>query len=180
MSVPMWMTSALVMVIGQTGLVILGMFRAADEVGHYAVAVRLAALATFMLLAVETIAAPKFSEFAQAGRTSELLRTARTSAKLIFWSTIPILLLLLVAGRIVLGTVFGASFTVAYSALVVLLLGQFVNAVSGPTASFMNMTGHHVPFRNITAIAAILNVAASLILIPPYGITGAAAAATIS
>ncbi len=41
----------------------------------------------------------------------------------------------------------------------------------------MNMTGHHVPSRNITAI---LNVAASLILIPPYGMTGAAAAATLS
>lgn len=180
LSVPMWMTSGLMMIIGQTGVVILGVFRSDAEVGQYAVAIRLAALTTFILLAVEAMAAPRFSELFQQGRVDELFDVAKRSSKLIFWATAPILVILLLFGRTILGMLFGPSFVVAYPAVVFLVAGQFVNSIAGCTASFMNMTGHHVVFRNIVLLAALINVIENLILVPIYGMKGAAIAAATS
>jgi O-antigen/teichoic acid export membrane protein len=126
------------------------------------------------------MAAPKFSELFHAGQTDEVLRVAKKSTRLIFWTTGPMLLGLIVLGRPVLSLFFGASFSAAYAAMVVLALGQFVNSVSGSTAVFLNMTGHENVFQAIMVGAAGLNVALSFLLIPHFGIEGAAVAAMVT
>lgn len=179
-SIPMLMTSAMTFVIGQTGVLVIGMFRSEAEVGYYAIAVKLATLTTFILSAINSIAAPKFSELFHSGKTDELFYIAKKSAKLIFWTSFPVLIGLIVFGKPVLSIAFGQDFKTAYPPLALLVLGQFVNAISGSTGYFMNMTGNEKTFKNIILTSAIINVLLSFILIPPMGIIGAAIAATIS
>lgn len=179
-SLPMLMTSSMNFVIGQTGVFFLGMFRTEAEVGYYAVAVKLATLTIFILQAINSMVAPKFSELYHKGEMDELFRVARKSTRLIFWTTVPILLVELVFGWPILGVLFGLEFTVAYPALVILVLGQFVNSISGSTNIFMNMTGRQKIFRNIIFLAAIVNVSCNLLLIPDFGIIGAAISAMLS
>jgi O-antigen/teichoic acid export membrane protein len=179
-SLPMFMTATMTFIIGQTGVIMLGMFRSEAEVGYYAIAVKLATLTAFILNAVNSMAGPKFSELFHSDKMDELFYVAKKSAKLIFWSTVPILLGFVILGKPILRLAFGREFTVAYPALVLIVLGQFVHSVSGATGLFMNMTGNQNVFRNIVIIAAISNIAINLLLIPQYGIYGAAIAGMAS
>ncbi len=179
-SLPMLMSSAMIFIISQTGVMILGMFRSEAEVGHYAIAVKLATLTAFVLQAVNSMAGPKFSELFYKKKLDELFFVAKKSTKLIFFTTAPILIVLLCFGRPILNIVFGIDFVVAYPALVILVIGQFINSISGSNGMFLNMTGHQIVFRNIMCVAALLNVALSSLLIPHLGINGAAISATFS
>jgi O-antigen/teichoic acid export membrane protein len=179
-SLPMLMTATMTFVIGQTGVIMLGMFRSESEVGYYAIAVKVATLTSFILSAVNSMAGPKFSELFQSDKMDDLFHVAKKSAKLIFWTTTPILLGFVILGKPILHITFGQEFTVAYPALVLLVLGQFVHSISGATGLFMNMTGNQNVFRNIVLIAAATNIGINMLLIPKYGIYGAAAAAMLS
>lgn len=174
LSFPMLMTTATSFVIGQTGVLMLGMFRSAAEVGYYDIAVKLATLTTFVLSAVNTMAAPKFSELFHSGNMEELFYVAQKSAKLIFWTTAPILAGLLVLGKPIIKLLFGPEFTAAYGAMALLVIGQFINSISGSTGYFMNMTGNQNVFRNIILGAAVVTVGLGFALIPPFGVIGAA------
>jgi len=179
-SLPMLMTASMIFFVGQAGVIMLGMFRPESEVGYYSVAVKLATLTAFMLQAINSIAAPTFSELYHTGRIDDLFHVARKSTKLIFWTTAPILLVLIAFGRSILGVMFGKDFTVAYPAMVFLVIGQFVNSISGSTGHFMNMTGHQKVLRNIFTCSVLINVILNLALIPRYGINGAAVAGMTS
>ena len=179
-SLPMLMTATMTFVIGQTGVIMLGIFRPEAEVGYYAVAVKLATLTAFVLQAINSMAAPKFSELYHTGKMDELFHVAKKSTKLIFWTTAPILIFLILLGKPALSLMFGSDFTVAYGAMVILVLGQFVNSISGSTGVFMNMTGRQKVFRNIAMISAAINIMLNLILTPHRGIYGAAIAGMTS
>lgn len=179
-SLPMLMTTTITFIIGQTGVIILGMFRSEAEVGYYSVAVKLASLTGFIFTAINTMAAPKFSELFHSGKIDELFHIARKSTKLIFWTSLPILLALLLWGKPILSLLYGAEFEVAYWSMALLVIGQFVNSISGSTGAFMNMTGNQNPLRNIIFAGAVINILLNVVLTPKLGINGAAIAGTIS
>jgi O-antigen/teichoic acid export membrane protein len=176
LSVPMFISAAMYFTIGQTAIIVLGMFRSEAEVGYYAVAVSLARLTSFLLAAINSIAAPKFSELFHARQTDEVLRVAKKSTKLIFWMATPVLLGLIFLGWPALSLLFGSEFTRAYLPMVFLAVGQFVSSSAGSTGIFLNMTGHEKVFQRIMLAAAGLNIALSVALIPRFGIEGAAIA----
>lgn len=179
-SLPMLMTATMNFIIGQTGVFMLAMFRSEAEVGFYSIAVKLATLTVFIFQAVDSMVGPKFSELFYAYKMDDLFYVAKKSAKLIFFTTTPVLFCILIFGKYILNIVFGEEFTVAYVALVILVLGQFINSISGSTKIFMNMTGQQKTLRNIMVIAATLNIGFNLWLTPILGIRGAAVAAMVS
>jgi O-antigen/teichoic acid export membrane protein len=178
-AMPMLTTTSLFFLTSQSGVIILGIFHPQAQVGYYALAVKLSALVGFILIAINAMAAPRFAELFHAGQIDELFYVAQKSAKLIFWTTTPVLLALVLLGKPLLRLFFGPEFVQAYPALLVLIVGQFVNAVCGSNGFFMNMTGHENILRNVTAITALLYLGLSLALIPAFGIEGAAFAATV-
>lgn len=179
-SLPMLMTASTQFFSAQTGVIMLGIFRSESDVGYYSVAVRLATLTVFVLQAINTMAAPKFAALYHTGNIDDLFLIARKSTKLIFWTTAPILLGLIVLGHPILSLFYGKDFTHAYPALVLLAIGQFVNSISGSTGHFMSMTGHQNVFSIISFLSALITILLGLILIPPFGIVGAAAVSMVS
>ena len=179
-SLPMLMTTSMAFIIGRSGVIILGMYRPEQDVGYYAIAVTLATLTSFVLSAVNAMSASKFSELYHSNQMDELFYVAKKSTKLIFWSTVPILFVLILFGKFAISFLYGPAFAVAYPALVLLTIGQFVNSISGSNGMFMNMTGHQVALRNIMVLAALLNIGINLLLTPRYGAMGAAVAAMTS
>jgi O-antigen/teichoic acid export membrane protein len=179
-STPMLMTASMNFFVGQTGIILLGVFRTESEVGYYSIAVKLATLTAFVFQAINAMAAPKFSQLFHTGDMDELFHVAKKSTKLIFWTTVPILLVLVLLGKPILALLFGQEFAIAYPAMVFLVIGQFVNSISGSTGSFMNMTGKEKILRNIIFFSAVINVTLSLVLIPRFGLEGAAIAGMTS
>ncbi len=179
-SLPMLMSATMTFVIGQTGIIVIGMLKTEADVGYFSIALNLATLTTFILSAVTTMAAPKFSELFHTDKMEELFRVAQKSTKLIFWTTTPILFTLLVFGQKIIVFFFGRDFAPAYSAMVFLVIGQFINSISGATGTFMNMTGNQKTFRNIVMLAACSCILLNIALIPGFGIVGSAIASMIS
>ncbi|MBT5147106.1 MAG: hypothetical protein HOM41_00955 [Flavobacteriales bacterium] len=75
---------------------------------------------------------------------------------------------------------FGEEFTDGVAPLIILAIGQIINAICGPVMYLLNMTGKEKQARNIIIVASIINVALNLYFIPLYGLMGAAIATGVS
>ena len=75
---------------------------------------------------------------------------------------------------------FGEPFAVAYLPLVILLCGQLVNAATGSAGPLLNMTGHERDTARGVAVGAGVSVVLNLLLVPPFGLYGTAAATAAS
>lgn len=173
-SFPMFITSISGYFSAGMGTIILGMYRSEVEAGYFAVAVKIATITTFVLAAINTIAAPKFSELYHQNKIDELFYVAKKSTKLIFWTTTPILICLVLFGHTILKIIFGYEFTTAYIPMILLIIGQFVSSISGSAGVFMNMTGNHKILTSVIILTAIVSILLNLLLIPRFGVTGAA------
>ncbi len=178
-SLPMLLASSLFLIMQWTDTIMLGMFRTETEVGVYSVVLKVAMLTSVGLFAINSIAAPKFAEFYSRGDMKGLGKIVQQSTKLIFWSSFPILLILFIFPSFILGT-FGGEFKVGVLALIILTLGQFANSISGSVGYILQMTGKHKVFQNIMLTATIINIVLNAVLIPVYGINGAALASMTS
>lgn len=179
LSWPMFLTGGLQIIMAQTDTIMLGMYSTIKDVGVYSVVFSLSMLTVFVLNSINVMSAPKFSELYHQNKMAELEKVARQSTKLIFWSTLPIIFVLIVFGKFILG-LYGDEFKLGYYALLFLVIGQFFNASAGSVGYFLNMTGHQKEFRNIVFFAAVVNVLLNYYLIPIYGVSGAAFASMIS
>lgn len=174
-SVPLLWVASLNLVINWTDTTVLGIWVEASEVGLYGVALRTATLTSFILVAVNSVVAPKFAALWSSGDRETLTSLARNATKLITVASAPVLLVFLAVPAWVLGW-FGPEFPAASTLLVVLAIGQFVNSASGSVGYLLMMTGKERLVRNNVMLAAGLNLAGNLVLVPWLGALGAAIA----
>ncbi len=159
-------------------VLLLGILSAPEDVGVYIAAVRTLAIANFIHYAFMLVAAREFS-VANALRDRALLQARITeSSRMTFMLTVPAVVLTLAAGEPLLG-LFGKSFVVAYPAMVILGIGFIIRSTVGQAFDLLAVLGHARAIVWLSGGCLVANVALSLILIPLYGIVGAAAATAI-
>jgi len=178
-SIPLLLVSGFGILLGQTDIVMLGMIKGATESGLYAAASKTSGLVAFGLMAVNAIAAPMISQLYSQGRMDELQRMVKLAAIAIMTFSLPASFVMVVWGEWILG-LFGQSFTVSYYPLVILIVGQLVNSLAGSVGFLMTMTGHHKEAAYVFGASALLNIVLNAVLIPPYGLLGAAFATAIT
>lgn len=169
----MFVTGTLFMVMTWTDTLMLGYFLEPEDVGAYRVAFKIGTLITFAQFAVNASLGPRISELWSSGDRAELQREVRRVAWVNAALGIPAFVGILGLAPWLLGF-FSPEFTVHGGALRVLALGQIVNALCGPVLYLLNMTGHEQSARRTMTVAAGVNLAANLMLIPWLGISGAA------
>ncbi|MBI1262470.1 MAG: oligosaccharide flippase family protein [Rhizobiales bacterium] len=178
-SAPLVLVEGLYLLLANTDIVLLGHFVTPDEIAVYFAATRIANLIAFIYFAMAALAVPKFSELHAAGDMHGLQHFVSNIIHAIFWPTLAASLFLGVFGDVAL-SLFGARFDAGSSLLWWLMIGFLVRAATGPVEYLLNMTGH----QNMTALAygsaVILNIGLNFLLVPSYGINGAAAATSIS
>ncbi len=178
-ALPMLLIGSLNLIMKWTDIVMLGIFTDEKSVGIYNVAVKVSTMTAITLAAINSIAAPKFAEFWGKNDFKSLEKTVHQTTKLIFFSSIPILIIIWIFPSYIL-KIFGEEFIIGKNALLILSIGQFINAISGSVIILLNMTGKQMAAQNIVLIGALLNVVLNFVLIPIYGIIGAAIASMIS
>lgn len=178
-SFPLFLVMLMELVMRYSDTILIGIFADAADVGVYAVAMRTAMLTAFFLAAVNSIAAPKLAALHHQGDTRALEAVTQNSAKLMTILAAPMLLLFMLAPTWVL-QVFGEDFKRGAAALSILAAGQFVNVATGSVRHLLMMTGHERTLLNNFAVATSFNIVLNLLLIPRYGINGAAVAAALS
>ncbi|MEM1195503.1 MAG: oligosaccharide flippase family protein [Pseudomonadota bacterium] len=177
---PLWVMSLITRaVFAWSPLLILGFFAPAEDVGVYGAATRIAALVTLLLLSVNTVISPKFSELYTKGDLETMGQVARQFSFWLTAATGPLILALVLAGDYVMA-IFGEEFMRGGRALSILAMGQAANAMTGSAGSLLMMTGHERDLRNASVLGGLLLLALSAALIPLFGFLGAAIATAVS
>lgn len=178
-ALPFMLISGMYVLNARTDVVMLGALAGTDAVGLYTPAARGAELISFVLLAVNTALAPTLARLFAGGKRDQLEATAARSTRLITLSTLPLAL-----GMVLLGGpflhLFGPEFVGAYTALVILSVGQLINAATGTVGTLLNMTGYERDTALAVGSSAVLNIVLNALLIPRFGIEGAATATALS
>lgn len=172
-SLPMLLSSSMNVVMRWMDTIMLGMFKTEQEVGIFGVALKLADATSLVLFAVNAIAAPKFAELFGRGDLDGLRKAVSQATKLVFWASLPVFVLIGCFPSFLL-SIFGPEFREGTFALLMLTSGQLISAISGSVGSLLQMTGRQKLYQNIIVFATVLKVVLNLILIPRYGINGAA------
>ncbi len=178
-AIPLMLVSTIFYLMTWTDKIMLGSMTSQDQLGIYEIATRLANLNTFIIFAINTIAAPKISELYGKNAKAELKLFTHQTTSIIILLTIPIIFVILVFPAFLLN-IFGSEFIDGKFSLLVLAVGHFINSLVGPVLLMLNMTGHQKTSQFILLGVAILNFFLNFILIPQMGIDGAAIATSIS
>ena len=153
--------------------IMLGAWASSADVAVFNAALRTAMLTSFVLVAVNSIAEPKFAAMYRTQQHDALRRTAVNATRLMVLLALAPLTLMLAFPHLIL-LLFGSEFTTGATTLQILAIGQFLNVATGSVGYLLSMTGHEKLLRNNVFLAAVTALALGFALIPPYGLTGAA------
>jgi O-antigen/teichoic acid export membrane protein len=179
-SLPLFGVAVLSLIITWTDTLMLGALKDSVDVGLYNAAHPLANFISAPLAAMGLIYVPVVSGLYAQGSMPEMRRNFSILTKWLCVATLPLFLILFLFAETVLGFVFGASYGSAATALRILSIGLIVNNFCGPNGATLVTMGE-VRFILWTTLAtAGLNVGLNAVLIPPFGIEGAAIASMVS
>jgi O-antigen/teichoic acid export membrane protein len=157
----------------------LGWLRGTTEAGVYSVAGALSEVVSFGLGA----ASAKISPLVASGRRPEdqELLQARLSEAVSFVMLVALIVAvgLLVAGYPLLG-LFGTAFLEAYAPLCVLVIARLFHAAFGLAICILPMSGHPRSPAVVLTGAVVLNAVLNMLLIPSWGMMGAALASALA
>ena len=92
-SFPLLLGQSMMLIMGKVDLLMLANMSTQESVGIYSIAVKVSMLSYMGLMAINSIAAPKFSELYASGKIDELKKIVQQSTKAIFWITLPVVLI---------------------------------------------------------------------------------------
>jgi len=160
----------------QADKITLGYFLGAKQVGIYAVAAALVAYVPIALNSVNQIFAPTISDLHTRGDYPVLLRLFQTLTKWVIAVTLPLAAVIVVFARPVMG-IFGRDFEVGWPILIIGTVGELVNCGVGSVGFLLLMSGHQRRLMKIQIVSAVVVVILNVLLVPHWGILGAAVAA---
>jgi len=177
-SVPVYMSNLLGQFSGSTETLILGLFGIMSRVGVYSAALRLSGIGSAFHHSLQRIAMPMISELYAQGKLDQLQRVYRTTTKWGMTFNLPIFMVAAMFAKPLLA-MFGAEFVAGSAGLIILAFSTLFNASTGVCGSVVTMTGRSKLTLINSIIYVVSNLALDLLLIPRWGITGAAWAVTL-
>lgn len=179
-SIPFAMTAALRLINGRTDILALGIFQGSEDVGVYRVSVQFAMLVIFGMEVVNIIQAPHIAHLFATGDMQKLQKMVTRTSQVMCVLAIAAVVVILLFGEFIIQTFFGHEFKGAFLPLVILCVGQLVNATMGSVASLLNMTGHERDTMKGVLIGAVVNIVLNVTLTPLWGMAGAAVATAVT
>lgn len=161
-------------------ILMLGVLEGDSGVGIYRAATAITILVSFGLVVVNTVITPQIVGLHAKQHRQALQALVTRSARTIALWALAGALGIAIGGRLILDVLFGAAYSGGYGVLTILALGQFANAIFGPVALILNMTGNERLTLIGVTLSVIVNAALNLALIPRFGIEGAAIATAVS
>jgi O-antigen/teichoic acid export membrane protein len=157
----------------------LGAFLGPGPVGVFSAAYRTSLLVQGIIMSFGAIFSPIISDLLNRGEPRQLERLFKLVSRWIFTLSLPASLLIILFSRDLM-SLFGLDFIVGTTALIILSLGQILNAATGPLGVMIDMSGRSKLTLLNSALHFIIQAALCVWLIPIHGIMGAAVAKALS
>lgn len=177
---PLFLTGILNLVVGWTDTFMLGYFSSSANVGVYNAALPTSRLMLLLIKSVSIIFLPLATEAFSRGEHERMERIFTTSYRWVFLATLPVYLFLALFAQPIIVLMFGSSYVAGSTVLVVLATGFFLSTLSGPAQKLFNSVGRTRLVLGLTFSTALANLVLNYVLVPRFGIMGAAIATATS
>lgn len=178
-SAPRGVASALQVAVQWGDTILLGLLASAADAGVYSIATRYLVIGSLVTSAVQQVTGPRFAQLATRGATAELQATFRTSARWVIWMVWPMYLTLATLPEPML-RLFGDDYVRAGSSLALVAVATSLSAAAGSVDTLLLMAGRSRLSLANWAVALVVDIVLAILLIPPYGIFGAAIAWSVA
>ena len=179
-SLPLMLTGILAFIMTRTDTLMLGYYLNSEIVGIYNAAAPLASMLPIFLNSTGFLYMPIASQLYAQGKLREMGRVYQILTKWVFLLTLPAFAVMFLFPEAVINFFFGAKYLGASKALQILALGFMFHTFLGLNGLSLIVIGE--PKLNLigNSFAAILNIIFNVVLIPLYGLEGAAIATAVS
>jgi len=163
-----------------TDTIFIGIFKSNADVGIYNAAYVIASALMIFWLSFGDILYPIMSELYAKNAKGLIRKNFEIVSRWIFIIAFPIFIIVLLFPSMIIFLLFGQSYQRAVSPLSILIIGYFIVTIFGLSEHGLR-TFKKTKFLGIsTLLVFLMNVALNIMLIPPFGIIGAAIATTFS
>lgn len=158
----------------------IGYFNSAKEVGFYNAAIPIAFLLGLTADLFTQLLFPMITKGYGKGDMWVVKQTSQQVGKWIFMLNLPAFAFLIMFPGVFINFLFGSEYIVAAQALRILSIGAFASSVLVISQQLLSMAGKAKTILLYTTIAGIANIILNALLIPRYGINGAAFSTSLS
>jgi O-antigen/teichoic acid export membrane protein len=176
-SYSMYLVVILNIVITWSSQFIVGILGTSEDVSIFAVSQRTAMLLGFLIMAVNSITAPKFAIFYKNGDMEGIKSTLFSSVRFVSLIASPVIIFIFVFPDVIM-SLFGEIYTEYSSVFLLLCIGQLFNLFTGTVGQLLNMSGNQKYVKRSFQLSALINILLCLLLFPLFGLYGAAIAFT--
>ncbi|TIN59862.1 MAG: lipopolysaccharide biosynthesis protein, partial [Mesorhizobium sp.] len=173
-SLPIFLVESFFFLLTNADVLMVGAYMDPNDVAVYFATVKTLALVHFVYFAVKAGVAQRYAQFTH-GDPQRLAAFARETVSWTFWPSLLMALLVLALGEPML-VLFGPEFTSGYPLLFLLVFGVVARAAVGPCESLLTMSGNQNICAAVYAMTLAFNIALNVVLIPMFGLWGAAMA----
>jgi O-antigen/teichoic acid export membrane protein len=174
-AMPLFGIASLGLVMTWASQLVLALHASPADVAVFTVALRTATLVSVVLTAGNSILLPRFAALHSEGNIAGLRRLSVLSTRLMLLVCAPaVICLFLFPSRIM--SIFGAEFSAGGGVLAILAAGQLVNVATGAVGGLLNMTGNAGSALKANLVASGFMLAATFLMVPEFGLRGAAIA----
>lgn len=174
----LWTATSMSMAVQWSGILMAGAFVISSDIAYLSAAQRTANLASFALVVVNMVVAPRYARLWHEGNVDEMRRLAKWSTRGMLLLVLPIIVVILFIPELIMG-LFGDGYEKGAILLSIMAIGQFVNVATGSVGYLLNMSGHERDFRRVTMFAGPLTIILSYFFIIQWGVLGAAIATAV-
>ncbi|WP_332119668.1 lipopolysaccharide biosynthesis protein [Azorhizobium caulinodans] len=171
---PLGMVEVVQVSLNSIPVLVLGVFAPPSDVGAFSVASRISMLIWVVILSIGTIAAPNFASLHRIGAWDRLRALNRRVRLVVGLCGLPVIAAMMLFPTFLLHLI-GPGFEMARPALLVMSVGQLVNCLLPCQDILLAMTGHGGVLRWLNAGQLATCCLLGAVLIPLYGMMGAAA-----
>lgn len=175
-SAPLAVSSGFALITKNSDRFLLGVLDTSSAVGIYDVAYLLAQLTLFFGPVLNYLFQPIISKYDSDGNYEKIDKIYTIITRWLVILTLPIFSVFIIHPETMLGFFFGDKYRTGAATLLILSSGFFYTRVVGPSGSLLSAMGKTKLLMISSVLTATLNVILNIILIPRFGIAGAAIA----
>ncbi len=178
-SIPVAITALSEMAIYDVGPLVIGRYLPAQDAGYYTTADPIARLPLIISLSIAAVILPAASEAASLKDHKLLENYITQSYRYVVLLVLPLCVGIAAFAQPLLSLLFGSNYIYGAPALSILVVGMTFYTLFMVSSSIIQGIGHPRLPMIILIIGTVINIVLNFLMVPMYGIVGAAIATTI-